>query len=122
MPLRYVVPLLLLAFAAGALAVPAVLDPVKVAPHIYEVAFENERVRVLKRTIRNGDTEPFMQQPDRVVVYLNACAWLDDDGEGGNTMESFEFGTPVWAPAESRGGWTSNVIQECHVIEVELKE
>ncbi len=122
MPLRYVVPLLLLAFTAGALAIPPALDPVNVAPHIYEVAFENERVRVLKRTIRNGDTEPFMQQPDRVVVYLNACGWLEDDGEGGNRMESFEFGTPVWAPAESRGGWTSNVIQECHVIEVELKE
>ncbi|MDJ0907567.1 MAG: hypothetical protein QNI99_00120 [Woeseiaceae bacterium] len=122
MPIRYVLLLVLLAFAAGALAIPPALDPVKVAPHIYETAFENERVRVLRRIIRNGDTEPFMQQPDRVIVYLNPCAWLEDDGEGGNRMESFEFGTPVWAPAESRGGQTSNVIQECHVIEVELLE
>lgn len=122
MPVRYVIPLLLLAFAAGAIAIPAALDPVKVAPHIYEVAFENERVRVLKRIIRNGDTEPFMEQPDRVVVYLNPCAWLDEDVDGDTHMESFDFGTPVWAPAESRGGWTSNVVQECHVIEVELLE
>ncbi len=122
MPIRYVVPLVLLAFAAGALAVPAALDPAKVAPHMYEVAFENDRVRVLKRTIRNGETEPLMQQPDRVVVYLNACAWLEDDGDGGDRMQSFDFGTPVWAPAESRGGWTANVVQECHVVEVELLE
>ncbi len=122
MPLRYVVLLMLLAFAAGVLAVPTALDPVQVAPHIYELAFENDRVRVLKRTIRNGETEPLMSQPDRVVVYLNACAWLEDDGEGGQRMQDFKFGTPTWAPAGSRGGWTANVIQECHVVEVELLE
>ncbi len=120
MPLRYVVLLMLLAFAAGALAVPPALDPVRVAPHIYEVVFENERVRVLKRNIRNGETEPLMAQPDRVVIYLNACAWLEDDGEGGERMRDYKFGTPTWEPASSRGGWTANVIQECHVVEVEL--
>jgi hypothetical protein len=36
-------------------------------------------------------------------------------------MESFKFGTPVWAPAATHGGDTSNVVQECQVIEVELK-
>ena len=113
--------LVLLGFAAGVLAVPAVLDPVKVAPHIYQTAFENDRVRVLRRTIRNGDTMPLVAQPDRVVIYLNPCGWLEDDGEGGQRMQSFKFGTPTWAPAETHGGDTSNVIQQCSVIEVELK-
>lgn len=122
MPVRYVVPLLLLAFATGALAVPPMLDPVRVAPHIYTVAFENERVRVLERTIRNGETEPLIEQPDRVVIYLNACAWLEDDGKGGERMRSYSFGTPTWEPAGSRGGWTANVVQECRVVEVELLE
>ncbi len=36
-------------------------------------------------------------------------------------MESYKFGTPVWGPAESHGGITATVVQECRVIEVELK-
>ena len=96
------------------------LDPLRAAPHIYELAFENERVRVLRRTIRNGETPPLVAQPDRVVVYLNPCAWLIEDQQG-KRMESFKFGTPTWAPAGSHGGETANVIQECRVLEIELK-
>ena len=103
-------------------AVPAALDPVRVAPHIYEVAFENERVRVLKKVIRNGETPPLHSHPDRVVVYLNPCGWMEDDGQGGERMQSFGYGEPTWAPAGSHGGDTSNVIQECHIVVVELKD
>ena len=112
--------LLLTAFAAG-FAATLPLDPVSVAPHIYELAFENDRVRVLRKTIRNGETPPAHSHPDRVVVYLNPCAWLVDEGDGSQSMESFKFGTPVWAPAESHGGETANVIQQCSVLEIELK-
>ena len=112
----------LLGVAVGSAKVPPALDPVKVAPHIYELAFENERVRVLKRRIRNGETMPLVQQPDRVVVYLNPCAWIEDDGRGGERMRDYKFGTPTWQAANSHGGETSNVIQECRVIEVELLE
>ena len=113
--------LLATGFAGGVIATPAVLDPVRVAPHIYELAFENERVRVLKKTIRNGETPPLHSHPDRVVVYLNPCAWMEDDGAGSERMQSFRFGEPTWAPAESHGGETANVVQECHVVIVELK-
>ena len=116
-----VLTLLAVGFAGGVIATPAALDPVRVAPHIYELAFENERVRVLKKTIRNGETPPLHAHPDRVVVYLNPCAWMESDGQGGERMQSFRFGEPTWAPAESHGGDTSNVVQECHVVIVELK-
>ena len=109
----------LLGLATGLTATPA-LDPLRVAPHIYQLAFENDRVRVLTRTIRNGETPPLIAQPDRVVIYLNPCAWVVEESDGGKSMESFKFGTPVWAPADSHGGETSNVIQQCSVIEVEL--
>ena len=102
-------------------AVPAALDPVRVAPHIYELAFENERVRVLKKIIRNGETPPLHAHPDRVVVYLNPCGWMEDDGQGGERMQSFKFGEPTWQPANTHGGETANVIEECHIVEVELK-
>ena len=108
-----------LGLTAG-MAATSPLDPLRAAPHIYELAFENERVRVLKRLVRNGETAPLVSQPDRVVVYLNPCAWMVDD-ENGKRMESFKFGEPTWQPANSHGGNTANVIEECHIVEVELK-
>ncbi|MGI9222774.1 MAG: hypothetical protein ACR2QS_17235 [Woeseiaceae bacterium] len=114
--------LLLLAFVAGRAATPSVLDPLEVAPHIYELAFENEKVRVLKQTIRPGEWPPVHEHPDRVTIYLNPCAWMVDEAGGERRMESYKFGTPVWAPAESHGGITATVVQQCSVIEVELKD
>ena len=32
------------------------------------------------------------------IVYLNPCGWMEDDGQGGERMQSFKFGEPVWAP------------------------
>ncbi len=114
-----VVPLLLLAAVVGA-AVPKPLDPVKAAPHIYSLDFENDRVRVLRQTVRNGETLPLHAHPDRVMVYLQSCAWLEDDGSGGETMQLFKIGEAVWAPAETHGGTTAEVAQECKILEIEL--
>ncbi len=104
-----------------AIAATSPLDPVRVAPHIYEVAFENERVRVLKKTIRNGETPPLHAHPDRVTVYLSPCAWMTKASDGSSRMESFRFGEPVWTPAESHGGTTAGVVEQCRVLEIELK-
>lgn len=109
----------ILGIAVG-MAASSPLDPLRAAPHIYELAFENDRVRVLKRTVRNGETPPLVSQPDRVVVYLNPCAWMVED-ENGKRMESFGFGEPTWQPANTHGGDTANVIEECHIVEVELR-
>ncbi len=119
--LPYLALLLIFAFVVGMAATPAALDPVRVAPHIYELAFENEKVRVLRKTIRPGETPLLHSHPDRVIVYLNPCAWMRDAADGSRQMESFKFGTPIWAAAESHGGVTANVVQQCSVIEVEIK-
>lgn len=112
-------PLLLVAVTAA--AIPSALDPVLVAPHIYDVAFENDKVRVLKATIRNGETASLHAHPDRVIVYLNPCAWLEDDDEGGTQMQSYKFGEPAWVPAETHGGVTAKVVEQCSLLEIELK-
>ena len=114
------VTLLVAGFAAGVAFSQAALDPAKVAPYIYSTAFENDRVRVLKRTIRNGETPPLVQQPDRVVIYLNPCAWLEEDAGGEKSMRSYKFGEPTWQAANMHGGSSIPVVQECHVVEVEL--
>ena len=46
---------------------------------------------------------------------------MEEDSEGDQRMQSFKFGEPTWAPAESHGGITADVVQECHVVVVELK-
>ena len=88
---------------------------------MHDLAFENDKVRVLKSTIRNGETPPLHAHPNRVVVYLNPCAWLEDDGEGGTRMNSYKFGEPTWAPATTHGGVTAKVIEQCSLLEIELK-
>jgi hypothetical protein len=115
----FAIAVFIIGIAVG-MAATSPLDPLRAAPHIYELAFENDQVRVLRRTVRNGETPPLVSQPDRVVVYLNPCAWMVED-ESGKRMESFKFGEPTWQPANTHGGDTANVIEECHIVEVELK-
>ena len=97
------------------------LDPVRVAPHIYENYFENEHVRVLKATNRNGETPPMHSHPARLIVHLSPCAWLETDAEGNDLMQSFRLGDVRWLPGETHGGETSNVVQECSSLEIEVK-
>ena len=103
------------------LAQSRALDPALVAPHIHAVALENERVRVLEVTDRNGETPPLHSHPDRVMVFLSPCAWLVPAGDDGTRMESYKFGEVLWAARETHGGQTSTVIQECRILEIELK-
>jgi hypothetical protein len=118
--LTWLLPLLGTGLAVAAMRSPA-LDPVNVAPHIYETVLENDRVRVLKATYRNGETPPLHAHPDRVRVYLNPCAWMVPGEQGGSRMESFNFGQPVWQEAVTHGGETSTVIEQCSILEIELK-
>jgi hypothetical protein len=116
------VPLLLLAAVVGSAAVPKPLDPVLVAPHAHELVFENDRVRVLRETIRSGETLQLHAHPDRVLVFSQSCAWLEDDGRGGEQMQLHKIGDAVWAPAVTHGGETPGVVQECKIVHVELLE
>jgi hypothetical protein len=43
-------------------------DPWKVAPHIFNLLFENDRVRVLQEWLRPGEKEPMHSHP-RAVMY-----------------------------------------------------
>lgn len=96
------------------------LDPAFVAPHIFEVGFENDRVRVLRVTERNGETAPLHSHPERLIVYLSPCAWMVQT-EDGEHMESFKLGDAVWSDRVTHGGETSSVVQECSRLDIELK-
>jgi quercetin dioxygenase-like cupin family protein len=113
--------LLLILSLSTAIAQSLALDPVRVAPHIYESLLENERVRVLKVTDRTGETAPLHAHPDRVVVFLSPCAWLETGPDGQSTMQSYKLGDVLWADRVTHGGETSRVVQECSLLEIELK-
>jgi hypothetical protein len=51
---------------------------------------------------------------------MQSCAWLENDGAGGERMQLFKIGEAVWAPAETHGGTTINVAQECRILEIEI--
>lgn len=107
--------------AAFANAASPALDPPRVAPHIYEVALDNDRVRVLKVRERNGENQPLHALEDRVVVHLSPCGWLTQDDSGASAMVSHKVGAVYWADAEIRGGETREVIQDCLSLAIELK-
>lgn len=97
------------------------MDPVRAAPHIYANVLENDRVRVLKVTERNGETPPVHAHPASVIVHLSPCAWMEDDPDGGTRMQSFRLGDASWREPVTHGGETSKVVQECSRLEIELK-
>ncbi len=99
-----------------------VLDPAVVAPHIFEVVLENESVRVLRVTDRNGETQPLHSHPERVIVHLSPCAWIVEEDDGEVRMESHKFGDVYWAQALTHGGRTSNVVEECRWVEIEISK
>ena len=105
----------------GASAQPA-LDPPVVAPHIFSLVFENERVRVLKVTERQGETQPLHRREDRVVVHLNSCAWTYEDADGGTRMASYKPGDAYWRDAAVLGGRPPDQVQDCILLEIELKD
>jgi len=113
---------ILFSFLTVSLAQKLALDPVNVAPHIFELLYENDQVRILKVTERNGDTRPLHSLRNRVVVYLSPCAWMRKTSNGDLIMESFKLGDTAWRNAITGGGRTSNVVQECSSLEIEIKE
>ncbi len=82
---------------------------------------ENERVRVLKVTERTGETPPLHSHPERVVVFLSPCAWMETGPDGQSSMHSYRLGDVLWADRATHGGETSRVVQECSLLEIELK-
>jgi len=113
--------LILILGIAVASAQSRALDPVNVAPHIFATVLENDRVRVIKVTERPGETPPLHSHSDRVLVYLSPCAWLEETADGQKGMQSFRLGDVQWALADTHGGKTSKVVQECSLLEIELK-
>ena len=96
------------------------LDPVSTNPGLYQVIFENDRVRVLEYTDRPGDLTTPHAHPDSVMYTLSAFRRrLHADGQQRDV--ELEPGQAFWLPAQQHAG--ENIGDtDTHTIFVELKE
>ena len=58
-------------------------DAVTVAPHIYKVLLENDRVRILEIRTQPGDSSEMHSHPDLAAYAVTDCTWemTSEDGE-----------------------------------------
>lgn len=99
----------------------AAQDPVKVAPNVYKVLMENEKVRVLEATIRPGVKVPLHSHPDH-LAYILSGGTMSFTGAGGQKNDiTAKVGETLWMPEESHSSVNTGN-SEVRVLIVELKD
>ena len=82
-------------------------DAAKVAPHVYKVIFENERVRVLDVTLEAGASTDMHAHPDYLAYILEPGA-VRFTAPGGETGElEMHAGMVTWREGEEHA--TENI-------------
>jgi hypothetical protein len=94
--------------------------PTEVSPELYQVAFENERVRVLKYRDRPGDQTKPHSHPDSVMVTLSAFRRRITNGDRSVEVELGE-GEVRWLDAQDHSGENIGDTETISVF-IELKE
>ncbi|WP_433373483.1 cytoplasmic protein [Actinoplanes sp. CA-142083] len=96
------------------------MDPTEVSPELYQVAFENERVRVLKYRDKPGDHTRPHAHPDSVMVTLSSFRRRISSGERSVEVELGE-GEIRWLDAQEHAGENIGDTETVSVF-IELKE
>ena len=83
-------------------------DPLKVAPQMYKLKFENERVRVMEVTFKPGDSIAAHSHPDH-YVYAASGGTLRMFHSAADTgaVIVIKTGDVVWLNAETH--WATNI-------------
>ena len=95
-------------------------DAVEVAPDVYRIVLENDRVRVLEVTGVPGTTSSMHGHPDSVMHAVNAADILVTEPGGEGQRFEVPAGATFWTPATEHS--VENVGTETvRFIRVELK-
>lgn len=95
-------------------------DPVKVAPEIYKVLLENDRVRVLEVRLRPGKKSPMHSHPAYIIYALSTCKVRFTFADGKTKEVKTRPGEAAWSDAESHA--VDNIgSTEVHILNIELK-
>lgn len=122
--------LLLIGFVAGGLLTlhvnagsdSTLRDPVKLAPEIYRVVLENDRVRVIDCHLKPGEKEPMHSHPNGAFVYyFTDAAMRGNELDGGTINSRNKAGDMIWRdPVTHVGENIGN--SEIHTLLVEPKD
>jgi len=96
-------------------------DALLVAPNVYKVVFENERVRVLGFVTEPGQKWPLHAHPDSVAVSLSEYDVRNVIPGNAPTERHSKLGDVRWIPATSHIGENSGSTQMRGLI-IELKQ
>ena len=97
------------------------LDPTVVAPEEFSTVFENERVRVVRVVVVDGSKPARHSHPDRVVIFVSPCTWVETGDDGAVLEETYESGEVSWQDAIVHESYPNRVADTCELLEVELK-
>jgi quercetin dioxygenase-like cupin family protein len=108
-------------FSLVALQTAVAQEPLKVAPDMYKLLHENDRVRVMEVTFKPGSKIAKHSHPDH-TVYAVTGGKLKIFHDQGEPMEAdLKPGDVMWIAAESH--WAENVgTTEIRLLVTELKE
>ncbi len=76
-------------------------DPLEVAPEMYKLKFENERVRVMEVTFQPGQKIAEHSHPDHFVYVLEGGKLQITKSDGTVSDVDLKVGDTVWIPAET---------------------
>ena len=109
------------ALSAGTVARALAQDPLQVAPTMYKLVFENDRVRVLEVTLKAGEKIARHSHPDHFGYVLGAGKLKISKPDGTSIEPELKTGEVVWIAAETHEGENMGET-ELRVLVVELKE
>jgi len=75
-------------------------DPAEVAPNVYSVLFENDRVRLLEVRLRPGDGSARHSHPDHLVYALEGGKVRLTSPDGESAEVDVSAGDVMWREAE----------------------
>ena len=97
-----------------------VQDAVTVAPHIYKVLFENERVRLLEVRMKPGESSAMHSHPAYAIYPLSDATATFTSPDGDRVEVEMKAGEALWHEAESHAV-ENHGTSEARVVLFELK-
>jgi beta-alanine degradation protein BauB len=96
-------------------------DPVDVAPDVYEVPLENERVRVLDIRLQPGREVPQHSHPAHVIYVVDDCKVKFSYPDGESEELELKAGQTLWSDGVTHTPENTGT-SELHALNFELKE
>ena len=95
-------------------------DPVKLSPQLYDVRFENDRLRVLEYRAKPGQKEPMHSHPPGVVYLFSDSVMRTTLPNGATSGAPRKAGELYWRDFTTHAA--ENIGEtESHALAVELK-